>query len=1096
MKFPRYVSWVPGPVRAVLGALVATALALSAQPAAAQQGGTVSGAISDAGTGRGLPSVQVYVEGTGIGTLSNEAGRFLLLNVPVGDIELRAELVGYRSVTTAITVTAGETAIADITMSQTAIALDQIVVTGAGQQTEIRKLGNTIATIDSGDLEGAAVSTVSEILTGREPGLVGLPSGGLTGEGARIRIRGSASLSQSNEPIIYVDGVRVDRSGGFGELQVLSTGLANDGVGAGGGGSPSRLDDLNPDAIDRIEVLKGPAAATLYGSEASNGVIQIFTKSGVSGQPRWTLTSEFGVLNYPSGAYKPNAGFARDDEQLQNMRELFGRPDLEIYEVLESPITEDFLYETGQFTTQSLSLNGGTSAITYFLSGRYQFEDGPFGASDLCEVGCGRDRNQRIQGSATINVFPHENLRIRVSTNYSDVDQETPNTNNNIFGVSSLYMFSQPQLAECNNSSIAGLRQCSGAGNPTGAPAFATPREAIQVETRQNVQHFTGSLGANWEAVNGLNFDATVGIDFVNQLSSEFKPFGYDLDGVVGDSPDGERFVNDRNAKQITLDLKGVWNTAFADVWSSTLTLGGQGFLDQVDEKWGSGDIFPGPGFEVVGAGATLTINEGFRQVVNAGWFIQEQLGYDDWAFLTVGGRLDFNSAFGETETGEFYPKASLSIVPSSLGNWTSSTLSSFRLRGAIGQSGLQPGAFDKFTTFQSLSSQSGAGVAPNNLGNDGLRPEVATEWEAGAELGFFQDRLGLQATYWNRTVKDALVARQFPLTGGFVNPQLDNIGQIDGEGVELTANAIVYESADLSIDVFANAAYLNEVVTDMGGAPDIKSGGSYTRYRNFIQEGAAPGAFFGAKLLDTDPGFLPIDLDGDGLPDAEDAVLAELDQPFDVGRAQFPTLLLADDDGDEDVLDHFLGKPSPDWQGAVGLNVSFLTNFSLSTMFEYKAGNFQILNLTDAFRQANPAIGRNIRATAEVESTMLNESSTAEQRLDALKTWMFDLVALAPQSGLNSIESADWVRWRELSLTYDLPSRLFATSGIDGLSLTVTGRNLRLWSGYSGVDPEANAIGRGGGATAAQDNNFLLGTEAFPLPLPTRWTVSARLRF
>ena len=170
----------------------------------------------------------------------------------------------------------------DFQLRQTTLALDQIVVTGAGVATERRRLGNTIATIDVGDLQTAPVNSMSEILTGREPGMVGLPGGGVAGEGARIRIRGSASLSQSNEPVIYVDGIRVDNAQGFGP-----------GMGAPGG-SPSRLDDINPESIERIEILKGAAAATLYGTQASNGVIQIFTKRGQAGTPRYDVSIEQG----------------------------------------------------------------------------------------------------------------------------------------------------------------------------------------------------------------------------------------------------------------------------------------------------------------------------------------------------------------------------------------------------------------------------------------------------------------------------------------------------------------------------------------------------------------------------------------------------------------------------------------------------------------------------------------------------------------------------------------------------------------------------------------------------------------------------------
>lgn len=1051
---------------------------------AAAQTGTIVGTITETVTGRPLESAQVYIPTTSFGTLTNQGGRFLLLNVPVGQHVVRAEIVGYRGVELTVTVTAGENTQADLQLNQIAIALDEIVVTGAGQAMEKRKLGNTIATIDVSGLRDRGASSFSEIVAGREPGLVILPSNGITGEGARIRIRGSASMSQTNEPIIYVDGVRIDRAGGFGS-----------GVGAGGAGSPSRLDDINPDIIDRIEILKGAAAATLYGSEASNGVIQIFTKTGRAGKPRWTFRTEYGLLQYDADRFKPNAGFARTAAQAATMSQLFDRPGLATFEVIEVPMVENALLETGFFTTQSISVSGGSPNFTYFLSGRYQYEDGPFGGTFMCDVGCGQDINEKAQGSLTLNIFPTEKLSIKVTALYAQVDHQTPNTANNIFGVNSLTMFGQPQRAECNNSSIAGFMRCTGPGNPLGAPSFATVKEAIQVETTQETQHFTGSVQTNYEFTEGLLADFTFGIDFVNQRSTEFKPFGYNVDGVVGDSPQGERFLNDRNAKQLTLDAKINWGTDLSDIFSSQFTIGGQGFIAETNQEWGSGDIFPGPGLEVIGAANLLTINESFSQTVNAGFFVQEQVGYKDWAFLTLGGRLDFNSAFGETESGEFYPKLGGSFIPSSFASWDNTTISSLRFRAAIGKSGLQPGAFDKFTTFQSLSSEVGPGIAPANLGNPDLRPEVSTEWEVGSEVGFFNDRYALELTYWNREVKDALVARQFPISGGFRATQLDNIGLMEAQGLDIILSGLVYQSRNLSIDLFANAAYLDEEIVDMGGAPAIKTGGSYTRYRSFLKEGAAPGAFFGAKLLDVPVGSLPVDLNGDGIPDTEAELLGALSGVFDVGTVQSPTLMLADDDGDGDVLDHPLGKPTPDWQGAFGFSLDIFGSFRLSSLFEYKTGNYQVLNLTDAFRQANPLIGRNLKSTADVESTMLNPASSAQQRLDALKIWVNELAALFPQAGLNTIEDADWVRWRELSLTYNVPADFAAGLGLNGISLTATGRNIALWTKYSGIDPESTVSGRGGEGNL-RDDNFLLGTEGFSMPLPRRFTFAIQVNF
>ena len=170
------------------------------------------------------------------------------------------------------------------------------------------------------------------------------------------------------------------------------------------------------------------------------------------------------------------------------------------------------------------------------------------------------------------------------------------------------------------------------------------------------------------------------------------------------------------------------------------------------------------------------------------------------------------------------------------------------------------------------------------------------------------------------------------------------------------------------------------------------------------------------------------------------------------------------------------------------------MKRFRISSLFEYKAGNFYINNLTDAFRKSHPLIGRNVPEAAKTELILLNPNSTAEERLEAANRWVREFLALAPYSGLNTIEKADFVRWRELSITYDIPRTLAARFGVRTASLTFSGRNLALFTGYSGIDPETNAIGRssGGGVNA----NFLDGVEAFGFPIPRQFVASLRVGF
>ncbi len=1032
------------------------------------QQGTVTGTVLEAGTERPLVNAQVYIPETTTGALTNSRGQFTISGVAAGEVTVRAELIGYAGQSITVRVVAGQATVADFRLRQTTLALDQIVVTGAGAATERRRLGNTIATIDVGQLETAPVSSLSEILSGREPGVVGLVGGGLAGEGARLRIRGSSSLAQSNEPVVYVDGIRVDNAGGFGP-----------GVGAGGGGAPSRLDDITPESIDRIEILKGAAAATLYGTQASNGVIQIFTKRGQSGAPRYSVSVEQGFTTYPLDRMLQHAGFVTGqtatsrDVGVQGIQDRYGLS-VSPYEVFEVDLFPE-LFGTGYAQTYSASVTGGTTAVTYYLSGRLHDEDGPYDGSSFAGPGLttANDQNRRMQFNANVEIFPRQDLRLRVSSSFTEATHEVPDNNNNIFGVVSSLVNSRPEKATATNR--------------FGSPAFATTRENYHRRTNQDVQRFGGALTAVYQATPTIAVDATIGIDFVNQRAARFIPFGWNVDNFTGSNTLGFRTASDRNHREVTLDVKGSWSTTIGSDWTSSTVIGAQGFLTQTRQQSGTGQQFPGPGLEVAGAGALQTVFEGFLEEANAGILAENQFGFRDYAFLTVGGRYDEHSAFGETAGGAFYPKASISVIPSEMPGWSGNRISTLRVRSSIGTSGLQPGAFDQFTTFSPLASSEGPGVAPSNLGNPNLKPEITLEWELGSEIGIMDDRASLDFTYWNRTVSDLMVDRQFAPSGGFRFRQLDNIGEMKAWGLEFGAQFVAVTRPNLSASIFANAAFLREEITDMGGAPPLKVGGSYPRYRQFTMEGHAPGSFFGPKL---DPSAeIPVHL-GNCQPLSRSELTSYLSVPRNPSVLQ-PLVL---DCGTPEMLLHYLGKPVPDWQGAFGTNMTFYGSWTLNTLFEYRAGNFFIHDLDGAFRRSHVLIGRNIRAAAEVESTLLNPASSPDERVRAAETWVRELQALSPYDGLNEIHEADWVRLRELSLTYRAPAGWADRVGASNLSFTVSGRNLALWTRFPGTDPELSVASRdvGGGL----NNNFQDGTVGWGVPIPRRISFSLRAGF
>jgi len=1051
------------------GALFLVGIGVMGAPVSAQQTGTVIGTVIGAVEGRPLASAQVMIAGTGIGTLSNNSGRFELRDVPTGEQVVQVQLLGYAQVERSVTVSAGDNVTVNIELRRTALALDEVVVTGAGQATARRQLGNTIETIGADRLENLPINTMSDALQARSPGVLVRTGGGSPGQGSQITIRGQGSLSQSNRPIVYVDGVRIDEGSGQ------------------GGWAASRLDDINPASIERIEVLKGAAAATLYGTEASNGVIQIFTKSGQEGAARWTVRTGGGFSRAIRGQYEPLAGFAVAEERsctrlygcdlgTRGIREFWGL-DVQPFEVFSVSLYDPML-ETGRHHEHSLEVSGGTSLFTYHIGGRYSWEDGIINNKDFGHPQTGEynleDLHEVYQLNANFSIFPRDNLRIQVTSRYTNRHSTPLDTGQ--ASVVSLNQYGKPEIATH--------------ANPMGWTSFMSVRDAMQVIDSEDTARYGSSIAADYSLTPDLNLRFTTGLDVLNETRAQFYPYDWAVSGTTTRNPNGFRNVGSRARRDLSFEAVASWSTRWADDFTSSLVVGAQALASNTHRIGNTGARFPGPGLEVTQAASIQSAIESKLRTVNLGIFAQEQVGFRDYLFVTLGLRYDQHSAFGADAGGALYPKLSASFIPSSRSAWEGfGPVSSLRLRGAMGQSGLQPGAFDAATTWRPRSSEAGPGLAPANLGNPTLAPEVTTEWEGGFEVGFYNDRFALEGTYWNRTVKDALVARQFQPSGGFLTRQLDNIGQVDAQGVDLGIRGTAFESRQFSVDFFANGAYLHERVTSLGGAPNISLGGG--RILAWVRERYSPGALFGGKLSDAE---YPIDLEGNGQPTAVQDLLVWFSQPRTADEVEDRLLgLVAPAELGGGLLNHYLGKPTPNWQGSFGTDVRFLGAFTFSTNFSYAAGDYRMTNRYFGFRTSNGALGRNYLTDAKIESTLMNPASTPEERLEAAKLFSRRGAALDRFNGANQVQDASNLRWQEASLSYRVPRDFAARVGADAITLTAGGRNLMLWSPFGAGnpwDPEMttnNAPASGGLETA---------DTAHGLAVPRRFTFSATVTF
>jgi len=1033
------------------------------------QQGSISGRVTDADTGDPLVGANVLVVGTNLGAATDINGEYSISAVPAGAQRLNANYIGYASKSSNVDIAADGSATTDFGLTVAALNLNEVIVTGTGTAVEKSKVGNSVGIVNMDALEDAPISSFSDILQGREKGVVMLPNGGLNGEGASIRIRGTSTLSQSNEPVIYIDGVRLDNGSG----------------GAGPGGKPSRLDEINPDAIDRIEILKGAAAASLYGTQAASGVIQIFTKQGSISKPQFSVEVETGTSAYDKTRWKDNSGFARDQATATRMAGLFNKSGLKPYEVISVPMV-GWLYDSGSRQGVSASVRGGAPGATYFASLRASSSDGPYNESATLlgkPVGDANDKRDQFMASATLNIVPTDKLRLRLSTNYTFTDHNTIQNNNNIYGTTSLIMMGKPEHATENNA--------------TGSMAFASARETTHRQQNNEGDNTTISLQTSYRVMDGLNISGTFGMNSTLNKSTNLTPFGYNVDNFMSYATQGALSKGKIDKKVYSVDLKADYAGQLG-VISHESVLGFQTFQTVVKAMSGGGQQFPGPGLEVLGALGSNSAGSSFSEVVEAGVLAQTRIGYQDWLYTTFGIRNDANSAFGADFTTITYPRMNVSYIPTNqLGQL--GPVSTMRLRFAWGQAGQQPGAFDQFTTYLPWASEFGPGVSPGNVGNPALKPEISTEIEMGGEVGLLNDKLAFDFQYWSRDVADALIQKQYPQSGGFYRTQVSNIGSLEASGWEIGVDASLIRNSNYSVDLYGSISYLEEKILKLN-APEQKVGGSYPRYRNFLAEGWAPGTYFGAKgswEVDSNIKY-PIDSDGDGIANTEAELLAFFTSGGAGVRSGWNPVMASPTEADvkagrakgTGALDWYLGKPTPDYNANFGATIKVGKNWRINTMFESKFGNYGITNLTDAFRKSHGLIGRNTPDAAQGEADLMDPAKAGQARLDAANNWVRKYLALSPYSGLNTIEDGDFTRLRELSVAYVLSPEIAARFGARSVTLSFAARNLKIWTNYSGIDPELNSISRSDGGL----NDFQQSIEAFGVPIPRTLNFSIKV--
>ena len=778
-------------------ALLMIALAV---PVGAQTG-TITGKVTSE-NGNTLAAAQVQVVGTSLGTRTGMDGSYTITNVPAAQYRVRVQFIGHRPLEQAVTVTAGATVTSDFVMRAQALALDAIVVTGTGSAARQREVGNSISQIDMAKVQLPSAN-VGQLLQGRTTGMTVMPSSAAAGSGSMIRLRGNVSVTMSNQPLIYVDGVRI-RSDGY-QRNVPPTGSDL----RSGNDVASPLNDINPNDIERVEVIKGAAAATLYGTEAAAGVIQIFTKSGRTGRPQWSFSVDQGFVRSlpfgpdPSEAPPGDTIFSCSVKSatgtclsgtMQAYRDSF--PDrfsgLPTRGVSRAGGTSSYLFidpwlRNGLRQRYSLSVGGGAENLRYFVSGTSSDEEGVL-PND-------KEARQAVRGN--FSFMPINNLLFSWNTAYTKDNIANTAAGNNAHGLTLNAFRRDRNYASDDRPQVL--------------------ESMLNQEITSDITHLITGGTLNWSPNANFTNKFTVGYDQAEIENRNLRPFGFILapTGIISSR---------RNAyENITVDYVGSWVRPLAGL-RTTLSWGAQGVSNEIRETSAYGENFPGPGKPTVSSAGTTLGFEERQRVVNGGLFGQALLDKDNRYFLTLGYRVDGNSAFGEDFGLQAYPKVSFSWVASEESFWPTWN-PEMKIRAAWGRSGRAPGAFDAVRTWEPVGWGGQPAFFPRNVGNADLGPERTTEVEAGFDAAFFTDRLTTQFTWFSRDVDAALFsARQIPSLG-FLNSQLQNVGNMTSSGVEASANLMLIRNRAIEWQVGASLFTTDAKVNSLGGAADFSIG-------------------------------------------------------------------------------------------------------------------------------------------------------------------------------------------------------------------------------------------------------------------------------
>ncbi len=1039
---------------------------------------SISGTVTDE-SGSPLPFANVFVEGTTVGTTTDIDGNYTL-KVPEGATTIVVAYTGYGDTKLAL----GDSNSLNFTMAEGEI-LDEVIVTAVGLEANRRSLGYSAQNLDSEEILGSREINLVNALSSKVAGVTVISSAGSPGASANIRVRGSTSINGGNDPLFVVDGVPIDNN--------------ESGAGVDGVDQSNRAIDINPNDIEDMTILKGAAATALYGVRAANGAVIITTKKGVAGKPRVTLNTAYSIeqankfperqSTYAQG--RPSGGVAihRGPETFEgfswgpNIADLEYDGDSDYFfnsngrlvprgtgngraaEVFD-PFT---FFDTGNTYDLNLSVQGGNEKNTYYVSA------GRLSSNGIVPNATFARNTFKITTNAKIN----DKIDVGFSANYINSGGNRIQRGSNLQGVMLGLLRTAPTFD--NGNGLEGrdaadvtstYLNADGTQRSYRAGVYDNPYWTVNKNPfRDNVNRIIGYASAGYQITDWAKLSYKLGVDQYTDrrnLAQDINP-GWNP-GSVSQSFQESRDLNS--------DLLLTLSPQISDKFSVSVTLGQNVFDSRLTTQFSDGTTLDITDFYHVSNARDITTGEAVARKRIIAAFATADFNYSDYLFLNLTGRNDWTSILPRNNNAFQSYSASLGFAFSELIDLAPNSILQYgKLRasfGRVGNDGNDAFIFSTTNYFnQAFSGGDGfiggiefpafganAFEQSTVLGNENLTPETTTTLEFGAEFKFLKDRLGFDVTYFDQESRDQIIAVQLPASTGFTDV-VQNAGVITSKGWEVVAygTPVKLKSNAFRWDIDLNFTQFENRVEELAeGVENIFLAG-FTSTSSRAVAGEAFGAIFGSGFQRNDAGQLIIGADGWPL------------------QATGTTVQ---------------GDPNPDWTAGLRNTFTIVDGLKIGALLDFRKGGDMWCGTCGIINY----FGTSALTGERREDVVVFDGITAEGTPNNTPVALAD-----PAGGLganywvrygfgglteDSIFDTSWIRLREVSIGYDVPSKITDGLPFENLSLTLTGRNLWLSTDFPGIDPETNLTGASNG----------IGLEYFNMPNTRSYNLALRATF